>query len=74
MKKLEVYLDRLQEAMLPSGGFKMAGIVLMDRAELEKTVLTDLRYSPLEPRIGELKKIIRKRVQSAVALLKERYA
>ena len=74
MKKLEAYLDRLQEAVLPPGGFRMAGVVLMDRAELEKTFLTDLRYSPLEPRIGELKKIIRKRVQQAAALLKERYA
>ncbi|MBO7662147.1 MAG: AAA family ATPase [Clostridia bacterium] len=74
MKELEAYLNRLQETILPPGGFKMAGVVLMDRAELEKTFLTDLRFFPLEQRIGELKKIIRKRVQSAAALLKERYA
>ena len=36
--------------------------------------LRDLRYFPLEQRIGELKKIIRTRVRSAAALLKERYA
>ena len=74
MKKLESYLDQLQKAILPENGFKMAGVTLMDRAELENVFLRDLRYFPLEQRIGELKKIIRKRVQAAAALLKDRYA
>ena len=73
MKKLEIYLDRLQSEIMPPGGFRMAGVVLMDRAELENVFLRDLRPFPLEQRIGELKKIIRKRVQSAVSLLKDRY-
>ena len=73
MEKLSGWLDRLQSEILPSGGLKMAGVVLMDRAELENVFLRDLRPFPLEPRIGELKKIIRKRVQSAVSLLKDRY-
>ena len=73
MKKLERYLERLQETVLPAGGFKMAGVPLMDRKELEEVFLRDLRYFPLEQRIIELKKIIRKRVQSAASLLKERY-
>ena len=74
MRKLESYLDRLQETVLPPNGLKMAGVPLMDRAELEKVFLQDLRYFPLEQRISELKKMIRKRVQSAVSLLRERYA
>ena len=73
MEKLEGWLDRLQKNVLPEKGFRMAGVPLMDRAELETVFLKDLRYFPLEQRIGELKKIIRKRVQSAVSLLKEQY-
>ena len=74
MEKLESWLDRLQETVLPANGLKMAGVVLMDRAELEKVFLRDLRYFPLEQRIAELKKIVRKRVQSAAAYLKDQYA
>ncbi len=73
MEKLEDYLDRLQETVLPENGFRMAGVALMDRTELEKVFLRDLRYFPLEQRISELKKIIRKRVHSAAGLLKDRY-
>lgn len=73
MEKLEAWLDRLQHSVLPDGGFKMAGVLLMDRTELEKIFLQDLRCFPLEERITELKKIIRRRVQSAAAQLKERY-
>ena len=74
MRKLEGWLDRLQETILPENGFRMAGVVLMERAELENVFLRDLRYFPLEQRIAELKKIIRKRVQSAAAYLKDQYA
>ncbi len=73
MRKLETYLDHLQTAILPEKGFKMAGVPLMEHEELETVFLRDLRYFPLEQRISELKKIVRKRVQSAVALLKDRY-
>ena len=74
MEKLEAWLDRLQQSVIPPKGFSMAGVPLMDRAELETVFLRDLRFFPLEQRIGELKKIVRKRVKSAAALLKERYA
>ena len=74
MKKLEGWLDHLQETILPPNGMKMAGVVLMERAELETVFLKDLRYFPLEQRVTELKKIVRKRVQSAADLLKSRYA
>ena len=74
MKRLETWLEHLQEKVLPENGMKLAGVPLMERAELETVFLKDLRYFPLEERVGELKKIIRKRVQSAAALLKERYA
>ena len=73
MRKLEGWLDRLQETILPPNGFKMAGVSLMSREELESVFLKDLRFFPLETRIGELKKIIRKRVQNAASLLKDRY-
>ncbi len=73
MEKLKSWLDRLQETVLPLNGFKMAGVQLMDRMEVEKTFLTDLRYFPLEQRIGEMKKMIRRRVQSAAEMLKEQY-
>ena len=74
MKKLRGWLDRLQYTVLPESGMKMAGVVLMERPELEKVFLQDFRYFPLEQRIAELKKIIRKRVRSAAAFLKEQYA
>ena len=74
MEKLADWLDHLQETILPENGFKMAGVVLMDRKELESVFLRDLRYFPLEQRIAELKKIIRKRVQSTVVSLKEHYS
>lgn len=74
MKKLEGWLERLQETVLPPNGMKMAGVVLMERSELESIFLKDLRYFPLEQRITELKKVVRKRVQSAADLLKNRYA
>ena len=74
MKKLEGFLDCLQLDILPPNGFRMAGMPLMDRQELETVFLRDLRHFPLEKRINELKKIIRGRVRSAVTLLKERYA
>ena len=74
MKKLESWLDRLQETVIPQNGMKMAGVVLMEKEELENVFLKDLRFFPLEQRIAELKKIVRKRVRSAAALLKDRYA
>ena len=74
MRKLEAWLAALQEKVLPAAGFKMAGVQLMDRAELETVFLRDLRVFPLETRVGELKKIVRKRVKSAASLLKDRYA
>ena len=73
MRKLEDFLDHLQTEILPPC-FKMAGVVLMDREELENVFLRDLRHFPLEGRIAELKKMIRNRIQSAVAMLKDRYA
>ncbi len=73
MKKLDAWLDHLQETVLPPGGMKMAGVVLMERGELETVFLKDLRFFPLEQRIAELKKIVKKRVRSAADLLKDRY-
>ncbi len=74
MRKLESFLDGLQRSVLPAAGFRMAGVVLMDRAELENVFLRDLRHFPLEVRIGELKKIVRRRLNSAVSSLRDRYA
>lgn len=74
MKKLEAWLEHLQETVLPPNGMKMAGVVLLDRPEMERIFLKDLRYFPLEQRISELRKIVRKRVQAAVSLLKDQYA
>ena len=73
MKKLEAWLEHLQETVLPPNGMKMAGVVLLDRPEMERIFLKDLRYFPLEQRISELRKIVRKRVQAAVSLLKDQY-
>jgi len=74
MNKLEAWLEQLQTALLPESGFKMAGVLLMNRTELETVFLRDLRHFPLESRIGELKKIIRRRLQSTVSSLRDRYA
>jgi len=74
LKQLESWLDSLHNSILPSNGFRFAGITLMNRPELESIFLKDLRHFPLEPRIGELKKIIRRRIQSAVSSLRDQYA
>ena len=74
MRKLEAWLDGLQLKVLPPSGFRMAGVTLMERPELESIFLRDLKPFPLEKRIGELKKIVRRRVQGAVTLLKDRHA
>ena len=74
LQQLESWLDGLQVAILPANGFRFAGITLMDRTELESIFLKDLRHFPLELRIGELKKIIRRRIQSAVSSLRDQYA
>lgn len=74
MRQLEAWLNRLQTALLPDNGFRIAGVVLMNREELETVFLRDLRHFPLEMRIGELKKIIHRRLKSAVSALRDRYA
>ena len=74
MGKLEAFLDQLQYDIIPEKGMKLAGVPLMERAELEQVFLKDLRHYPLEDRIGELKKMIRGRIRSAVALLRDQYA
>ena len=74
MKKLEAFLDKLQYDIIPEKGLKLAGVPLMERAELERVFLKDLRHYPLESRISELKKMIRGRIKSAVSLLKDQYA
>ena len=74
MRRLEAWLTKLQEGVIPAGGFRMAGVSLMDRAELEDVFLRQLKHFPLEVRIEELKKIIRKRARSAEAMLKDQYA
>ena len=74
LRQLESWLEELQTAILPPNGFRFAGVELMNRVELENIFLNDLRHFPLEPRIGELKKIVRRRVQSAVSSLRDQYA
>ena len=74
MRKLESFLEGLRRRLVPEKGLRMAGVPLMDREEAEKIFLRDLRHFPLEKRIAEMKKIVRKRVHSAAALLKEQYA
>ena len=74
MKKLEAFMDKLQYDIIPEKGLKLAGVPLMERAELERVFLKDLRHYPLESRISELKKMIRGRIKSAVSLLKDQYA
>ena len=70
MAALRNWLDGLQTRLLPENGFRMAGIVLIGREELEKIFLRDLKHFPLQVRTGELKKILRRRVQSAAAMPK----
>ena len=73
MEKLEGWLDRLQRDVLPDKGFRMAGVTLVGREELEDLFLRQFRHFPLSARIDELKKVVRKRVQAAVPALKEQY-
>ena len=72
MQKLETWLDRLHREVLPAG-FRMAGVTLIDRPELENIFLEQLRFFPIDQRIDELKKIVRKRVQRAEEALKDQY-
>jgi len=48
MQKLEGFLDELQKRILPAGGFRLAGVPLMDTRETEQVFLRDLRHFPLE--------------------------
>ena len=73
LEQLTEYLDGLQYSMIPENGFRMAGVTLMDRTELEDVFLRQFIHYPLETRISELKKMLRKRVQSAVSMLRDRY-
>ena len=73
MNRLENWLDGLQTEILPEKGFRLAGVTLIDRAELEDWFLRQFRHFPLSVRIDELKKVLRKRVHSAAAALKEQY-
>ena len=73
MNALLGWLDRLQIRMLPENGFRMAGVVLISREELEKIFLQDLKHFPLQVRTEELKKILRKRVCSAADMLRKQY-
>ena len=70
---LRDWLDVLQVRMLPENGFRMAGVVLISREELEKIFLRDLKHFPLQVRTEELKKILRKRVRSAAEMLRKQY-
>ena len=74
MAALQAWLDRLQETLIPAQGFRMAGVSLAERPELEDIFFRQLRHFPLDVRIDELKKIVRKRVHSAVSMLKDRYS
>ena len=73
MNRLEDWLDRLQREILPEKGFRMAGVTLLSREELEDYFLRQFRHFPLSVRIDELKKVLRKRVRSAADALKEQY-
>ncbi len=74
MKKLESWLDGLQERLLPAKDLRMAGVTLLDREELKDILLRQFRFYPLEKRIAELKKIFVKRVGAAAGQLKAQYA
>lgn len=71
---VEAWLDALQLRLLPENGFKMAGIPLCSREELEQFFLRDLRHFPLQMRLEELKKIIRRRVRAAAETLRDQYS
>lgn len=73
MKELESWLDSLQTRILPEKGFRMAGVTLIDREELEDWFLRQFRHFPLHVRIDELKKVLRRRVHAAAESLKEQY-
>ena len=73
MARLEKWLDNLQREILPEKGFRIAGVTLLSREETEDLFLKQFRHFPLSVRIDEMKKVIRKRVESAVKALKERY-
>lgn len=74
MRKLAAWLDGLQTDMLPEKGFRMAGVTLLDRTELEDFFLRQMRHFPLNVRTEELKKVLRKRVRAAAEGLKEQYS
>ena len=74
MNRLEEWLDKLQHSLIPSQGFRMAGVSLIDGPELQDIFLRQLKHFPLDTRIDEMKKIVRRRVQSAVSMLKDQYA
>ncbi len=73
LARLDRFLEELQNRLMPEKELKMAGVMLIDRKELEDILLRQFRFYPLETRITELKKIYTKRVRAAEEKLKARY-
>ena len=73
LTKLETWLDQLQERVIPAGIFRMTGVLLMDQQELRDVMLRQFRYYPLQTRIEELIKMLRKRARGAAEKLKKEY-
>ena len=73
MSRLEEWLDNLQRKILPEKGLRLAGVTLLTKEELEDLFLKQFRHFPISVRIDEMKKVVRKRVESAVQGLKEQY-
>ena len=73
MARLEQWLDGLQREILPEKGLRMAGVTLLTREDLEDLFLRQFRHFPISVRIDETKKVVRKRVESAVQALKDQY-
>ena len=74
MQALDAWLEELKTQVLPEGVFRMAGVTLMERQELEDIFLKQFRHYPIHTRMEELKKMIRKRARGAAEQLREQYA
>lgn len=73
MEALERFLNALPERMIPEDGIRMGPFEIMPKEEVENLFLVQFSRYPLEQRVQELKKPVRKRLTTVCDRLKEQY-
>lgn len=71
LEKADRFLEHFREDMLPREGLVLSGVPICTYEELKTVFLIHLKHFPLASRVGELKKIVRKRLTDICGRMKE---